>query len=166
METPWARVGTALRAARKAQELTQAELAARADVSAGTIRAIERGQEFQKVTPTLRAVEAAIGWAEGSVQAILDGGEPTPAPAPETTQAAAVASLEGLPYRIAQALADGTALDTRLKTIGSGGEIVIIVKGREGATDEEKRAILREWERQEGHLDRLGEVADDSSDNQ
>src|SRR5258707_7879430 len=49
METPWARVGAALRAARKAQQLTQAELAARADVSAGTIRAIERGTEFQKV---------------------------------------------------------------------------------------------------------------------
>lgn len=163
MDTPWARVGAAVRTERKAQGLTQADLAGRAGVSTGTIRAVERGQEFQKVTPTHRAVGRALGWTESSIEAVLDGGEPTLA---DEAPAAAMPStgLEGLPYRIARALADGTALDTRLKTIGPGGEIVILLKTHDGATDEEKQAILREWERQEGHLDRLGEVADDSSD--
>lgn len=159
MDTPWARVGAAVRAARDAQGLTQAQLGERAGVSAGTIRAIERGQQFAKVTPTLRAVEGALGWAAGSVRALLDGRDVTAAQVAQTASEPDV-----LPLRIAQALAEGTTLDARLKTIGPKGEVVIIVKGRAGATAEELRAVLREWERQEGHLDRLGEVADDPPD--
>lgn len=164
MDEGWKRVGSAVRDARNRQGLTQRELAKRIDASESAIRAIERGQPFNKVTGTLRAVERVLGWGEGSIEAVRDGGEPAPAVATDLPPPAG--SLDGLPYRIAEALAAGTALDTRLKSIGPGGEIVVIVKGREGATPEELRAILREWERQEGHLDRLGETAaDESSDN-
>jgi transcriptional regulator with XRE-family HTH domain len=164
MDGDWVRVGEAIRRARRQQKMTQEQLGDASGTSTSNIRVIEAGKVFAKVTHTLRAIEQALEWEVGSIEAILNGGEPTNAP-PSPAQPGRRVNREGLPYRIAQALNEGTVLDTRLKTIGSGGEIVILVKGREGATDEEKRAILREWERQEGHLDRLGEVADDSSEN-
>lgn len=166
METPWVRVGAAVRAARKAQELTQAELAGRAGVSAGTIRAIERGTEYGSVNPTLRAVEAALSWAPGSVQAVLDGGEPTVrydtaiGPPAEPVNA----TTEGLPLRVARALTEGTTLDTTIVPLSPGAEMVVIVKGKPNATPDEIRAALLAWEAREGHLDRLGEVADEPSD--
>jgi transcriptional regulator with XRE-family HTH domain len=160
MDAQWARLGAVFAEGRGSQNLTQEDVSARADISLSTVQAIERGGPFKSVTPSMRLYAVLLGWAPGSIEAVLDGGEPT-----EMPPAAGQVGIKGLSYRMAQALADGTALDTQLKTIGTRGEIVIIVKGAEGATEEEKRAILREWERQEGHLDRLGEVADDSSEN-
>lgn len=165
MDDRWARLGKALAASRRAQNLTQEDIASRAGLSMATVQGIERGTRVKDVTPSMRVYATAVSWTPDSISAVLEGGKPTLAPA-AAAQSATGTSLDGLPYRIAQALADGTALDARLKSIGPGGEIVIILKGREGATDEEMRAILREWERQEGHLDRLGEVADESSDPQ
>lgn len=166
METPWARVGDAVRAARKAQDLTQAELGARANVSTATIRAIERGTEYGSVTLTLRSVEAALSWAPGSVQAILDGGQPTTqydvaagAPAEPTRT-----TTDGLPLRVARALTEGTTLDTTIVPLSPGAEMVVIVKGKPSATPDEIRAALLAWEEREGHLDRLGDVADEPSD--
>lgn len=161
MDAEWARLGAAFAEGRSSQNLTQDDVVARSGIGLSTVQAIERGGPFKGVTASMRLYAVLLGWAPGSIEAVLNGGEPTEMPPP-----AGQSNLKGVPYRIAQALADGTALDTRLKVIGPGGEIVVIVKGREGVTDAEKQAILREWERQEGHLDRLGEVADDSSDNQ
>jgi transcriptional regulator with XRE-family HTH domain len=160
MDAQWARLGAAFAASRGAQNLTQDDVVTRADISLSTVQAIERGGPFKGITASMRLYAVLLGWAPGSIDAVLQGGEPTELPAAP----GAAPALRGVPYRIAQALADGTALDTRLKRIGPGGEVVIILKGREGATEEEMRAVLREWERQEGHLERLGEVADDTPD--
>jgi transcriptional regulator with XRE-family HTH domain len=160
MDAKWTRLGAAFAEGRSSQNLTQDDVVARSGIGLSTIQAIERGGPFKGVTASMRLYAVLLGWAPGSIEAVLDGGDPT-----ELPPAAGQSNLKGLPYRIAQALNEGTTIEARLRAIGPGGEIVLVVKGREGATDAEKRAILREWERQEGWLDRLGEVADDPSDN-
>lgn len=156
MDAQWTRLGEAFAEGRGSQNLTQEDVVDRTGLSLSTVQAIERGGPFRGITASMRLYAVLLGWAPGSIETVLEGGQPTQIP-PATSQA----GIKGLPYRMAKALEDGTALDTRLRTIGPGGEIVLIIKGREGATPEEMGAILREWEQQEGHLDRLGEVARD-----
>ncbi|MFI0718875.1 helix-turn-helix domain-containing protein [Streptomyces sp. NPDC021224] len=162
MDNRWTQLGAAFAASRRSQNLTQDDVAARTGVAVSTIQAIDQGGPFKGITASMRLYAVVLSWAPGSIEAVLDGGKPKLLEAPQTSEA----GIKGLPYRMAQALADGTALDTRFRSIGPHGEIVMLLKGREGASPEELGAILREWERLEGHLDRLGEVADETSDNQ
>lgn len=55
---------------------TIGDLAARAGVSRGTVANVERGARTRYQPETLAAVEAAIGWAPGSVARVLAGGQP------------------------------------------------------------------------------------------
>ncbi|RUP66753.1 Helix-turn-helix protein [Streptomyces sp. NP10] len=73
----WARLGHALRAAREARGLTQADLGALADVSSRSVQDVEAGTVPKKRMPyTLSRVAAALGWPEGAVDAVLDGAAP------------------------------------------------------------------------------------------
>lgn len=159
MDAQWTRLGRAFAEGRATQNLTQEDVVTRFGISLSVVQGIERGGPFKSITASMRLYALGLGWAPGSIEAVLDGGSPTPlAPAPAP-------GLRGLPYRITEALADGQALDARLIPIGPDGEAVIILKGREGADQDGLGATLRRWEAQEGHLDRLGEVADEPSEN-
>lgn len=78
-DEPWKRLAKAVRRRRDGLGLTQVQLANKADVSEPTIRTLERGEKESYRRPTLRAVELALDWMPGSVDAVLDGGEPKPA---------------------------------------------------------------------------------------
>lgn len=73
------RLGEAVVFARKQRGMTQAEFAKEVQVSLSTMQMIEnsdnphRGMNVRTAT----SLEAAMGWEIGSVQAILNGGEPT-----------------------------------------------------------------------------------------
>lgn len=56
---------------------TLADFASRLGVGVRTLSDIERGARDNYSAETLATVEAALGWAPGSVRRILDGGEPT-----------------------------------------------------------------------------------------
>lgn len=56
---------------------TIGDLAHRAGVSPGTVGNVERGARTRYQPETLAAIEAAIGWAPGSVAKVLAGGKPT-----------------------------------------------------------------------------------------
>ncbi|GHF74186.1 helix-turn-helix domain-containing protein [Streptomyces thermodiastaticus] len=72
----WARLGQALAAARRAQGLTQDELAARAGVSLGSVQRAESGVVPKTRMPiTLHPIARALGWPTGAVDAILAGAE-------------------------------------------------------------------------------------------
>lgn len=74
----WARLGQALAAARRSQNLTQEELAARAGVSLGSVQRAESGAVPKTRMPiTLHPIARALGWSEGAVDAVLFGSEPT-----------------------------------------------------------------------------------------
>ncbi|WP_431999263.1 helix-turn-helix domain-containing protein [Streptomyces sioyaensis] len=166
MEPDWTRLGAELKAARDARSYTQAAVAEMIGVKRGTMRNIENG-DIARVTPTVRAYARAVGWDDSSVDAVLAGGTPTQAAdqgagARDIAAAenlAAVEPPEELPLRIQAALREGPLIDTAVINLpgdddGPEGQMVVIVKGRNGATPEQlKRALLR-WEEAEVKLRR------------
>lgn len=78
MDWDWAALGVALRERRAVLRLTQEELGALAGVHAGTIKNYEAGKRsYDKIPKAVLQIEKALGWAPGSVLAVLNGGSPT-----------------------------------------------------------------------------------------
>ncbi|MEU1805872.1 helix-turn-helix transcriptional regulator [Streptomyces sp. NPDC019937] len=172
MERDWARLGAALKAAREARGLSQAELGERIGVKRGAMRNIERGL-FSKVTHTVRSYAREVGWDTGSIDAVLAGGDPTPAEtapeAPDERAALNIASglsietahAEELPLRIQAALSDGPLLDSLVINLpgdddeNPDAQMVIVVKGRPGVGPEQVRRALERWEQMEARIRRL-----------
>ncbi|MFI8942663.1 helix-turn-helix domain-containing protein [Streptomyces syringium] len=162
MDRDWARLGQAVQAARKKMGLTQAQLGEQLEVSRATVQLIEHGKEFVNVTRTHRALEPIFGWCRGSVEAVLNGGEPTPlsADAPDSATEAEQGeeSQELLPLRIRQALGDGHLLDSTVIDLPAEGsdepdaQIVIVVRSKPDATPERMRQSVAAWERVERQL--------------
>lgn len=164
MDEQWARLGRALAASRRAQNLTQADVAAAAGVGLATIQGIERGVTVKDVTPSMRVYAGIVGWASGSIEAVIEGGEPTLAQA-DSPAVSGQALPDNLPVRVVRALAEGTALDTRVVPLTPDADMVVLIMGKPQAGPAEQRAALEAWERREGHLDRLGDLADDPPEN-
>lgn len=72
----WARLGHFLKARRLMLGLTQADLAAKAGVSMGTVTNIESGKTHGRLPHKLPLIEALLGWEPGSAARVLDGGNP------------------------------------------------------------------------------------------
>ncbi|ONI48675.1 MULTISPECIES: helix-turn-helix domain-containing protein [unclassified Streptomyces] len=73
----WARLGQKLKQARLARGLKQSDIATEADVSLASVQSAEAGTVPKSRMPiTLPPIAAALGWKQGSVDAVLDGGEP------------------------------------------------------------------------------------------
>ncbi|WP_406143680.1 helix-turn-helix domain-containing protein [Streptomyces anulatus] len=160
MDRDWARLGSALRAAREDLGLEQQQVAERIGVKRGALRNVERG-EISRVTPTVREYTRIVGWTEASIDAVLSGGEPTREAVPPDEPASAIVDTpEELPLRIKAALAaGGPVLDTAVINLpGEDGEdseaqMVIIVKGRGGnATPEQIQKALLQWEKTEAQI--------------
>ena len=71
------RLGDQVRDRRNAIGLKQHQAAERAGISLPVWGVVERAERTRYRKSTFRAVERALGWASGSVEAILAGGEPT-----------------------------------------------------------------------------------------
>ncbi|MBU8824175.1 hypothetical protein [Mycolicibacterium goodii] len=87
----WERLGRFVRAARGAR--AQADIAANGGPSDETLSKIEQGRwrPTRSVQKTLEKLELGLGWAPGSANAVLAGGEPTHLHADETQAAASQA---------------------------------------------------------------------------
>lgn len=74
----WKRLGDHIASGRKALGVDQRKLAAAADVSENTISNYERGRVPSKgLVPTgYGRIERALGWSDGSIRTVLDGGSP------------------------------------------------------------------------------------------
>jgi len=156
MGRDWKRLADAVEAARDAKGLTQVALAALAGVSESTVQNLESGAERKRVPASLHRVERALGWAPGSGERILDGGDPEP-------QEDSAPPPSGLPLRIVQELQDGPLLDTTVLDLsphGSGARMIVVVKGAPDATPEQIRADLLAWAKAQRHLQNLGEDDD------
>lgn len=150
MERDWARLGTALAAARDQAGLTQADVARRLGVGKSTIQSIERGVTRAKPTPSIRVYAQLVGWTEGSVEQVLAGGEPVTGDSnvEQLPTAAVEAGPEDLSLHVIQALRDGPLLDSQVLHVHTpGGEITatIVVRGETDATPEELHAALLAW---------------------
>ncbi len=129
---PWSEIGPTsagkLAAARKRTGRTQVDVADAIKVTRTPIQAIERGGPFDRVTGTIREYARLVGWAEGAVEAVLDGGTPTPVG--EAT-AAPRTLADDLPLRIVEEIGDGPLLDTdviELPSDGSGARMIVVVR--------------------------------------
>lgn len=173
MERDWKRLGRKLAEARG--DLTQVEVAAALGVSRGPIQAIERGHTDgkppKKVSSTMRSYARLVGWADGSIERVLNGGEPeTPAPAtspaevPGSTESERPAvQLRDLPFEIREGLGEGQLLATKvmdLSPLGSKARVIMVVRGEPDATDDDLRRDLLAWEKAQL---RLRGITDDES---
>lgn len=77
MTWDWPRLAAAIKDRRDELGLTQKGLADETGVTSTTIRNLEGGRTFSRLPPSVRPMEMALGWAPGSVKAILEGGTPT-----------------------------------------------------------------------------------------
>jgi DNA-binding XRE family transcriptional regulator len=120
----WARLGKALKAARRARMLTQPQVAARTDLSPQTVKDIEAGHEYRKVTRSIRAFAVVVGWTGGSPELVLDGNEPTQihdAPEPDPSSAPPLGSVS-IPADLYAAL-------VRIAAHVSAGRAAVFVQG-------------------------------------
>jgi transcriptional regulator with XRE-family HTH domain len=105
MDWDWVALGIALRERRAVLRLTQEELASLAGVHAGTVKNYEAGKRgYDKIPKGALQIEKALGWASGSVLAVLNGGEPTLVT--ETLPSPAGGELEHR-YRHTETVAEG-----------------------------------------------------------
>lgn len=129
-------------------DLRQEDVATRIGVSLNPVQTIERGSS-KRVTTTIRAYASLVRWAPGSVEAVLDGGEPTV----EEPAAPDSASLPSdLPLRIVQELREGPLLEATVIDLGepgSSGRAIVIVRGQPDATQEQVVADLKAWARKD-----------------
>ena len=73
----WARLGQAFAVARKAQGLSQGALAELAGVSLGSVQNAEAGAMPKARMPqSIYPIAKALGWPDGAVDDVLDGGAP------------------------------------------------------------------------------------------
>lgn len=162
MDRDWKRLGKALKASRRAPaiDLTQEEMAKVLGVGRSVIQLIEAGNEYKKPTATMRTYAARVGWQEGSIERVLAGGDPVFVEGAESTalevQGSAApdpAPEAGLPVRIVHELKGrGELLDTAVIPLGDGGSMVVVVKGKPGASPEEIARNLEAWREAHGQL--------------
>ncbi|MEU7032668.1 helix-turn-helix transcriptional regulator [Streptomyces sp. NPDC046237] len=158
MDRDWTRLGKALQAARRALGVTQEEMANALGVGRSVIQLIEGGNEYKKPTASMRTYATRVGWADGSIERVLAGGEPIQAaagaPAAEPGRTADENPVEtGLPVRIVHELKSrGDLLDTAVIPLGDGASMVVVVKGKPGASVDEIERNLEAWREAQGQL--------------
>lgn len=166
MDRDWTRLGKALGDARKspAIALTQEQMADEIGVGRSVIQLIEAGNRYKKPTPSVRAYAARVGWADGSIEAVLAGGEPTLKGAPAPATEAGPPADAGLPLRIVHELkGKGDLLDTAVIPLGEDASMVVVVKGKPGASIEEIERSLEAWRKAQGQLLEI-DYRDDATD--
>lgn len=156
MDRDWARLGEHVEAERRRREWTQEDLARAADVGVSTVQSVERGnRQKPQILPTHRVIARVLGWDDGSVEAVLAGGDPTYAaefgPSSQPTgvlEESAAALLDDLTARVKGALLGGQVVDATAVPMGDG-DVVIIWKGGEEQelTPSQRRKLEQQWHR-------------------
>lgn len=107
----WARLGQKIRESREAQGYSRKKLAELAGVSEKSIQVAEEGRKPRARWPqSLTLIEEGLGWVRGSMQHVLEGGEPSLdlVPIPlfdgEDAEPAAIDETERAPRGVAELL--------------------------------------------------------------
>ncbi|MEY9937355.1 helix-turn-helix domain-containing protein [Streptacidiphilus sp. MAP5-3] len=153
MDHAWPALATAIAARREAIPLTQDELAEAMNVGRSTVQKLENPRTtYTKIQPIHREVAYQLGWTRGSIEQVLEGGEPTlradEAPSPSATQSASMPS--GTPQRIRRALTGGEVIDTELIPIdddSDSGLVMMIKQGDRELPEDKMDLIMHRWVR-------------------
>jgi transcriptional regulator with XRE-family HTH domain len=152
----WERLSTAVRDARTAMELSQGALAARASVGMNTINNLEGGRRYTRLPNKINQIERALGWAPGSAEAILRGGEPTllsvSGRSAESVQPPATGGIpagdSALPVSVRRALENGETFAADVINI-RGLNLIVIAKAGAYTTEDIEAAIAgqaKDWD--------------------
>lgn len=161
----WAKLAQAVRDAREARGLTQVALAELAGVSEGSIQNLEDvDRRPSRMPQSLAKVEPHLGWAAGSGQAILRGGDPEPVPVTRPGAAELRAAKDRLrdklPLRVVDELeSDDPLIDSQVIQLPGteGARMTVVVHGQRDATPEQIQEALLAWRRAERNLHRLSD---------
>ncbi|WP_176930390.1 helix-turn-helix transcriptional regulator [Actinacidiphila guanduensis] len=145
MDGDWNRLGKALAACRNSRGLSQTDFGRMAGISRTTVQGIERGKPMKRLTSALRRYAAGVGWPDGALEDVLAGREFTPRPRGDVRSA----SPNGLPLRVAHAIAEGKVLDTRIIALTPHADAVILVMAKPAATNTQMRTALATWSHHE-----------------
>lgn len=88
MDRDWKLLGQTVARRRAELGLSQVEVAHRGPLSLDRVQAIEGAKKSGYRLGTLAALERALEWEAGSIEAVLDGGQPTPIRQPSPVTAA------------------------------------------------------------------------------
>lgn len=161
MERDWAQLGRAMARARRALGLSQIEVADAIGVTRTPIQGIERGNKFTKVTGTMRSYARLLGWADGSIEAVLAGGEPTPAKTeqsrqePEPSPPLALAPELPLDVRYELSAEAGPVIGATVLAVpgaSPGSRMIVVMKGAPDASPEKIREDLLAWSAEQRRL--------------
>ena len=148
MKKDWPRLAAAIKAAREARGMTQVELADAAGVVETTVQNLEdENRTYARTPPSLKHIERALGWAPGSVTAVLEGGEPTSMP--ESSQEAPDMA-EGMPLLMSSELRQGKVVDTVVADLsrpGARSKFLVIWKTDDADNADITPEDVAEWSR-------------------
>lgn len=166
----WARLATAIRAAREARGLSQEALAERAGVAEGSVQNLEAGKPRNRMPQTIAKIEPHLGWAEGSGRLILDGGDPIPAgstPGEDSSEASTDKIRRKYSLRIVDELeSDDPLVDSAVIQLpgANGARMTVVVHGNPDATPQQIQDALLAWRKAEQELRRLPDGDGDSDE--
>lgn len=166
MERDWARLASRLAAARRATGKSQGAVAAELGIGRSSIQTLEnQAHAYRKILPMHRLAATYYGWADGSVERVLAGGEPilqdgtvsarpdgsdetfAAAPGEQPGQEAFEILTAGMSDRAVEAMQRGRTIDTRVVDVSAGAAAVLIFKaGASDASPEEKARYMRQWD--------------------
>lgn len=136
-KSPYMRLAHFVRMRREELGMTQNQVQMAGGPSAAAVRYIEAGKETRPTARTINALERALGWTSGSIQVILDGGDPTvfegaaePFPVEEVTES--LHSLQNMVAELESILESQRRAVVALATIDTATmDLARIVAGRE-----------------------------------
>jgi len=96
----WQRLGRVVRDWREEVALTQQQIQAAGGPSTAKLREIERGDGAGTEERTKRRLEKALGWAHGSIDTVLGGGDPAPAPLRQAETGVSVPRAQGFDVEV------------------------------------------------------------------
>jgi transcriptional regulator with XRE-family HTH domain len=175
------RLAGAIQARATALGLSQQDLVSRSGLSRTTVQKLWQGDDTYAPSRRTRvAIEDALDWAPGSVEAVLAGGEPTvrreasveteTIASDSPAAARSLTTVTDMPLRVQLALGEGRPLDFDVLEFEVGGRRMSIVAWAQSGvydTEEDREAALEQlkmFHRLMGTLRREGEgVTDDTS---
>jgi DNA-binding XRE family transcriptional regulator len=169
MDEATQRLGSELQAAREGRrpKLTQPAAAEQLGVSRTTVQNIEGGK-FSKVNSTIREYARLLGWDDGALDRVLEGGSPeVTTPTEPTSDKGAVQATPtlGLPPAVEYELRSSETLEAGVIPLGpdeDDGHIIVVLQGRKGATPEELARIAARYRKPRRLLQGLAGEPDDA----
>jgi hypothetical protein len=155
----FARLAQAIRAASASRNWLQEDLIRESGVGRSTVQRLWKGASQVMPTLTIKSqLERTLGWTPGSIDTILDGGDPTPlsgsstsatsAPEPPAT---ADTQSSTLPLAARDVLEQGELLDTEVIDLSRpGADFHLLVVAKVGIKDdaekrEKMRDVIEQW---------------------